>query len=43
MALFEVTAPDGTIYELNGPDDATNEEIYAYVKTPISPESIIVV
>lgn len=32
MALFEVTAPDGTIYELNGPDDATNEEIYAYVK-----------
>lgn len=35
MALFEVTAPDGTIYEFNGPDDATNEDIYAYVKTQL--------
>ena len=35
MALFEVTTPDGEIYELNGPDDATNEEVYAYVKTQL--------
>ncbi len=27
MAIYEVTAPDGTVFELEGPDNATNEQI----------------
>ena len=32
MAVFEVTAPDGKIYEVPAPDDSTPEELRAYVQ-----------
>ena len=33
MATYEVTGPDGELYEFEGPDDATEEQLYAYVNS----------
>ncbi len=30
MQTFEITAPDGSIYEIDAPDDATPEQVQAY-------------
>lgn len=32
MALYEVEAPDGSVYELEGPDDATDDQIAAFAQ-----------
>lgn len=32
MATFDVTAPDGSTYEVSAPDDATDAQIQAYVE-----------
>ena len=33
MAAYEVTSPDGQAFEINAPDDATEEQVMAYAKT----------
>ena len=37
MATFEVTAPDGNVYEVNAPDDATDAQIQSYVVQNMQP------
>lgn len=32
MATFRVTGPDGQVYRVNAPDDATDEQVMAYVQ-----------
>lgn len=32
MATFRITAPDGSVYEITAPDDATQEQVLAYAK-----------
>lgn len=32
MATFRITAPDGGVYEINAPDDATQEQVMAYAQ-----------
>lgn len=32
MAIFEVTSPEGEIFEINAPDDATEDQVIAYAQ-----------
>lgn len=32
MATFEITAPDGSVYQITAPDDATEEQVLAYAQ-----------
>lgn len=32
MATFRITAPNGSVYEITAPDDATQEQVLAYAK-----------
>ncbi len=38
MATYEVTGPDGELYEFDGPDDATEKQLYAYVNSTFGTE-----
>ena len=33
---YEVTGPDGSIYDIEGPDDATDEELISAVKNQLA-------
>lgn len=39
MARFEVTGPDGSRYEVNAPDDASNDQIMQYVQSQARPNA----
>ncbi len=39
MATFRVTGPDGSTYEVNAPDDATDEQIMQYVQSNAAQQS----
>lgn len=39
MAQYNVTAPDGTKYQVTAPDDATQEQVMAYVQQQHAPQS----
>jgi len=36
MAKFEITAPDGSVYEIEAPDNATEAEVLAYAQAQFS-------
>jgi hypothetical protein len=33
MAIYEITAPDGQVYEVNAPDDATEQQVLQYAQS----------
>lgn len=37
MATYQITAPDGGVYEITAPDDATEQEVLAYAQQNYSP------
>ena len=38
MAIYDVTGPDGQVYEVNGPEDATEAQVIGYVRRQIAEE-----
>lgn len=47
MAVFEITAPDGSVFEVTAPEDATEDQILAYAQSefskqqPFSPKEMV--
>lgn len=39
MARYEITAPDGQRFEINAPDDATQEQVLAYAQSQFSQQA----
>lgn len=39
MAVFEIKGPDGATYEINAPDDATEDQVLAYAQQNYSPKT----
>ena len=37
-ATYDVTGPDGQVYEVNGPEDATEAQVIGYVRRQIAEE-----
>src|SRR4249919_2767601 len=37
MAKYRITAPDGNTYEINAPDDATEDQVMAYAQQNYKP------
>ena len=37
-ATYEVTGPDGQVYEVNGPEDATEDQVIGYVRRQLAEE-----
>jgi hypothetical protein len=33
MAIYEITAPDGQVYEVNAPDEATEQQVLQYAQS----------
>lgn len=36
MAVFHVTGPDGSVYEVNAPDGATEQDAIAYAQANLA-------
>ena len=41
MATYETTGPDGTVYEFDGPDNATDKQLNDYVQRTFGAEQTI--
>lgn len=39
MAVFEIKGPDGATYEINAPDDATEDQVLAYAQQNYAPNT----
>jgi hypothetical protein len=38
LAIYDVTGPDGQVYEVNGPEDATEAQVIGYVRRQLAKE-----